>query len=292
MLASHPANQNTPMNLTEFLGRQNKHVLVAIGIVLLLGITVGDFVTGPEFASSVFYLIPVSFFAWFIGKRVGLITAVMSAVITLVVHAAFPHTRRSVIIYWNAAAWLGVYVFFVLIIAELRGLYEREWHFSHTDVLTKLANRRAFFEILETEKERATRYGFPLTLAYLDIDHFKQINDRFGHPAGDRLLAIVAKTMQNNVRKIDVAARLGGDEFAVLLPETAADAASAVLRKLHEVLDAKMRDGHWPITFSMGAVTFQPPPNSVQEMISKADEVMYAAKTSGRDRVIFREPAA
>lgn len=280
------------MNLTEFLGRQDKHVLVAIGIVLLLGMTVGDFVTGPEFASSIFYLIPVSFFAWFIGKRGGLITAVLSAAATLAVHAAFPYARRSTIIYWNAAAWLGVYVFFVLIIAELRSLYQREWQFSRTDALTKIANRRAFFEALEAEKERATRYEFPLTLAYLDVDHFKRINDRFGHAAGDKLLATVAKTMQENVRQPDVIARLGGDEFAVLLPETAADAAAAVLRKLHAVLDAKMRRGHWPVTFSLGAATFQPPPNSVQDMISKADEAMYAAKTSGRDRVIVRGPAA
>lgn len=280
------------MNLTEFLGRQNKHVLVAIGVILFAGMAVGDFVTGPEFESSIFYLIPVWFFGWFIGKGNGLITAILSAAITLAVHAAFPHAPRSTIIYWNAAAWLAVYVFFVLIIAELRSLYERERKFSRTDALTKIANQRAFFETLELEKERATRYGFPLTLAYLDVDHFKQINDRFGHAVGDTLLAVVAKTMQDNVRQTDVVARLGGDEFAVLLPETAADAASAVLRKLHAVLDSSMRNKGWPVTFSLGAVAFQPPPDSVQEMISKADEAMYAAKTGGRDRVIVRKPAA
>lgn len=281
------------MNLTEFLGKQNKGTLIVMGTFLLAGGAVADFASSPEFESSIFYLIPVSFFAWFISRRAGLITSGMSATITLVAHRAVSsYHRHGAMVYWNALAWLSLYIFFVLMIAQLRSLYEGERHSSRTDALTKIPNRRAFLEVLETEKGRAQRYGSALTLAYLDLDNFKAVNDRFGHARGDQLLRVVAKTMQDKVRQVDIVARIGGDEFAVLLPETAADSAEAVLQKLHALLDAAMRQRKWPVTFSMGAVTFQPPPDSTQEMISKADEAMYAAKTNGRDRVIVRGPAA
>jgi diguanylate cyclase (GGDEF)-like protein len=277
-----------PMNITEFLGKQHKGVLIAIGTFLLAAGAVGDNVTSPEFESSIFFLVPVSFFAWFINRETGLIAAGISAAITLVTHRT---ATSSTILYWNVFAWLALYIFLVWMIAELRSLYERERHSSRTDALTKIPNRRAFFEVLETEKNRAQRYGSPLTLAYLDLDNFKAMNDRFGHTRGDHLLRVVAKTMQKNVRQVDMVARMGGDEFAVLLPETTEDSAAAVLQKLHTLLDSAMRQRKWPVTFSMGAVTFQPPPDSTQEMISKADEVMYAAKTSGRDRVIVPKAA-
>ncbi|MGH9569874.1 MAG: GGDEF domain-containing protein, partial [Candidatus Angelobacter sp.] len=93
----------------------------------------------------------------------------------------------------------------------------------------------------------------------------------------------------NNVRQVDRVARIGGDEFAVLLPETPANSVKAVLRKFLALLDGAMQRGNWPVTFSMGAVTFQPPPDTIEEMLSKADEAMYAAKTSGRDRLVVRE---
>ncbi len=278
------------MKLLSILERQDKRTLMALGIVLLAAMMAGDLLTGPEFESSIFYLIPVSFFAWLINRRIGLVTALASAISTLVIHAHF--SNRSTIVYLNAGAWLGVYVFFVFMLAELRELYERERRFSRTDALTKIFNRRAFFEALETEASRARRYQSPLTLAYIDLDHFKQINDRLGHDAGDRLLTVVAETMAQHLRQNDIAARLGGDEFAVLLPETGPASALAVLRKLHALLDSAMRQSNWPVTFSLGAVSFHPPPQSLEEMVSEADKAMYAAKSSGKDRLIVRESAA
>jgi diguanylate cyclase (GGDEF)-like protein len=194
-------------------------------------------------------------------------------------------------VYWNAVAWLAVYVFFVLIISEIRNLYRREQAWSHTDTLTGIANRRALLERLEIEKNRARRYRRPLTLAYIDLDHFKEVNDRFGHATGDKLLGVVAHTMQRAVRQVDAVARLGGDEFAVLLPETDRFSAAAALGKLRSSLDAAMKQRNWPVTFSIGAVTFQAPPESLQEMISAADEAMYTAKNSGKGGLVIR-PAA
>lgn len=266
--------------------------LAVAGVVLLCLMATADFLTGPEFESSIFYIIPVSFFAWFVGGRAGIVAAAASGALTLAVHAAFPPRAYPRIIYWNAGAWLAVYALFALLLGQLKLLYKHEHRSSRVDLLTRVLNRRGFLESLSAEASRARRYDLPVTLAYVDIDHFKQVNDRFGHAAGDRLLTVVARSMQREVRGADVVARLGGDEFALLLPHTTSDSAARVLDKLHRSLNRTMLEHGWPATFSLGAVTFPAVPESVEEMIRAADEAMYDAKASGRDRVVLRRAAA
>ena len=163
---------------------------------------------------------------------------------------------------------------------------------SQTDPLTGIPNRRSFFEHLGTESHRARRYSRSISLAYIDLDHFKEINDAFGHETGDRLLAVVAGVIKRDIRQIDVVARLGGDEFALLLPETDSEAATMALNKIQRSLQAAMKQRQWPVTFSVGLVTFQPPPDSIQSMVNAADQAMYTAKRNGRGRLIVHEPAA
>ena len=275
------------LNLTEFLGRQSRGALITIGLMLLAAVVLVDQTSGPHFEFAVFYLIPVSFFGWFLGRRSGLLLSLVCAAIACAIHWAHLSNASSSFAYWNALAWLAVYVFFILIISELGSLYGRERAWSRTDALTGIPNRRAFFERLEIEKNRARRHIRPLTLAYVDLDHFKEVNDMFGHAAGDKLLGVVATAMKLEVRQTDAIARLGGDEFAVLLPETDKFAAAAALGKLRSALDAAMQERNWPVTFSIGVVTFQPPPESVQEIVSAADQAMYTAKKRGRGQLII-----
>ena len=115
-----------------------------------------------------------------------------------------------------------------------------------------------------------------------NLDGFKEINDRFGHGAGDAVLVTVAQTMQLGIRQTDMAARMGGDEFALILPDTDRDAATTVLKKLLKMLEGNMRQSGWSVTFSIGAVTFITPPGSLQEMIKRADDVMFSVKNSGK----------
>jgi diguanylate cyclase (GGDEF)-like protein len=280
------------MNLTEFMARQNKPVLVCTGIVLLAAVILLDELSPPGFEASVFYLVPVSFFASFLGRRLGLVVSLICASVAFALHRTDLPSSSSSLAYWNALAWLAVYIFFVYIISEIQSLYARERSWSHTDPLTGIPNRRSFFERLEIEKSRAQRHDLPLTLAYLDLDHFKEVNDRFGHNTGDKLLAIVAHVIKDAIRRADAIARLGGDEFAVLLPDTNSVAATAALDKMRSSLNAAMKQHQWPVTFSIGLVTFQPQPASVQEMISAADNAMYSAKKNGRDRLQVERPAA
>ena len=168
---------------------------------------------------------------------------------------------------------------------QLNLVMQREKELARTDMLTGLANRRAFYEAMQIERARAARYRRPMTLVYLDLDNFKRVNDTLGHAVGDELLACVADLLRRTLRASDTVGRLGGDEFALLLPETTAQAADGLLQKLGGVLMDTMRAKQWPVTFSMGAAAFLDNPASVEEMIRTADELMYSVKKSGKNRI-------
>lgn len=169
--------------------------------------------------------------------------------------------------------------------AALKDALEREKDEARLDFLTKIANRRAFYEVGLREITRARRYNRPLTLLYIDLDNFKQVNDAFGHETGDELLVEVAATIRCNVRATDLVARLGGDEFALLLTETNREAGLVVTNKLRETLLRAMQERNWPVTFSIGMVSFTVPPASVEEMVKQADEVMYSVKQRGKNSI-------
>jgi diguanylate cyclase (GGDEF)-like protein len=151
--------------------------------------------------------------------------------------------------------------------------------FAEQDPLTGLPNRRVFMRDLEREVDRANRYGHPVTLVIGDVDDFKLINDTHGHPAGDRALCEVAETLRGGLRASDGAFRLGGDEFALLLPETAADEALAVVRRLEAAFRASASEAFAALTISCGFATSDPDGTSDSETLVKAaDASLYAFK--------------
>ena len=161
--------------------------------------------------------------------------------------------------------------------------YRRERALTRTDSLTHVENRRAFYEDAGREFERARRYNHPFTLAYFDVDDFKEVSDRFGHQLGDGILCLVAETARDSIRASDLVARLGADQFAVLLPEAGVDAASAVIRKLQEALRHGSLVTGLPLTVSGGVVTCLPPAESLEAVIGTADQLLLGAKSTGRD---------
>jgi diguanylate cyclase (GGDEF)-like protein len=159
-----------------------------------------------------------------------------------------------------------------------------------TDGLTGLKNRRVFQEALDSAVQMAERLQQPLSLIMFDIDHFKQFNDRFGHPAGDELLQQVAQVLRESARAYDVAARYGGEEFALLLPNTALEQAVQVAERLRQQIHA-IRNPHAPVSASFGVATYRrgtPPATLVYE----ADAALYRAKRNGRDQVCVYQPEA
>lgn len=282
------------MDVVEFISKQRRSTLTLAGILLLMLVGSGAYVaSGQLLESSVFFIIPISFFTWFVGRETGLVAAVVSSGFTLAANLASPmHGIHPHVAYWNAVVWLAFFLLITIIIAELKELYLRERRLSRVDNLTGIATRLAFYEVAEGEKNRAKRYQHSITIAYLDLDHFKAVNDSMGHAVGDKTLVAVARTIENTIRQTDTVARMGGDEFAILLPNTGKDAAGRVLSKVLRALDEAMLRGEYPVTFSIGAVTFLTPPESLQEMIKQADRVMYSIKSSGKNRLEQKELAA
>ena len=147
-----------------------------------------------------------------------------------------------------------------------------------TDGLTGIPNRRAFEERAAAALARVRRTGTPLTVVYLDVDRFKQINDTLGHAAGDRVLRCVARTLVATLRSVDVYARIGGDEFVVLIEGARPQ---PLIGRLHQGLRRAASARGMEVTFSIGAVTFNTAPESVEAMLRRGDSAMYEAKSGG-----------
>ncbi|MBS1127802.1 MAG: hypothetical protein H6Q96_182 [Nitrospirae bacterium] len=278
------------MQVIEFLQRQSKRCIVSAGVVQVLVLWIIDYVTGPDFSFVVFYLFPVFLVTWFAGKQAGIAISLMSGIAWFVADVlTTPADVSGAIPYLNLVTKLGFFLVVNFTISSLKVSLEREREMARTDYLTRVANSRYFAEIASNEIKRAGRYLHPFTVAYLDIDDFKSVNDRWGHSTGDQLLALVADTIRSNIRATDSIARLGGDEFVFLLPETGYDAASVVIQKVNQSLQAAMGRKGWPVTFSIGVVTFRTPPDSVDGMIRVADAFMYSVKHSGKNRIQHRE---
>lgn len=180
---------------------------------------------------------------------------------------------------------LAFYLIILTLLLIVRDDLEREKNIAATDHLTGLANRRFFQDQLERETARLRRYPQPLTLAYIDLDNFKQVNDAMGHDVGDALLKKTASVMLASVRGSDLVARLGGDEFALLFPLLDMQSARVVLEKLSKELLGIMQKNAWPVTFSVGAVTFSEVMTSSNDMIKLVDALMYEVKKCGKNAI-------
>lgn len=153
-----------------------------------------------------------------------------------------------------------------------------------TDSLTSLSNRRAFNQNLLLEFDRSRRYKHSVSLIMLDIDHFKHINDRYGHPVGDEVLEIFGKLLRQDQRMSDVCARYGGEEFALILPNTSSEQAHTLAERLRECIQAH----NWPcgeITASLGVTSLRDDDTHIS-LLSRADRALYAAKSAGRNCVV------
>jgi diguanylate cyclase (GGDEF)-like protein len=266
------------------LSLRTRVILIVLALVVMAGVWALDFYTGYEISFSIFYLIPIVLTTWYVGREAGIVMALLCAAAWLLADlGAGQHYSHRIIPFWNAGVRLGFFLVTVLTLAPLKRTLHSERTFARTDFLTGIANMKAFFEMAEFEIARSRRSDKPLSIVYLDCDNFKTVNDQFGHTAGDALLRAIAEALKSSIRPTDTVARAGGDEFVVLLPETNEPAAGIVIARLQANLNAAMKKRRWPVTFSIGAVTFTTPFDSVDKMIKKADNLMYQVKGSGKN---------
>ena len=275
-----------PQKASDYLERQSKLFFITIGLILVILVGIVDYITGYEITFSIFYLIPVALVSWYAGRRYGILISFASAISWFLANITAGHTySQPLITYWNTSVSLGFFLVVAFILSQLRTELKRERKLAQTDFLTGIANSGYFTELLTWEINRCRRYKNPLTLAYIDCDNFKAVNNQFGHHAGNNLLCRVADTIKSTIRITDMVARLGGDEFVILFPETGADQANLVIHKIqNDLLHAVRKDG-WKITFSMGVVTYMKSANTSDEVIGMADRLMYDAKNAGKNRI-------
>ena len=258
--------------------------LAALALILVLGWV--DFVTGWELSFSIFYFAPVALGSWRGGSRAAVALALLSAFMWFSADQLAGHAySRPWIPYWNASVRFGMFLALGLTLAALHGALQRANALARLDALTDVANSRAFDEQLRYHLEFARRHRDPITLAALDLDNFKLVNDTHGHAAGDDALLKVARVLTSRLRAVDVIARIGGDEFAVLLPRTGAADAVRVLEEVRAGIEAEMRSDGWPVTASIGVVTCRGEVPR-DELLKSADRVLYQAKAGGRNRIL------
>lgn len=173
--------------------------------------------------------------------------------------------------------------------ARLQEARDEMAYLAKHDGLTELLNRRAIYEMARGELERSRREGAPLSVIMLDLDHFKKINDNFGHPTGDQTLRAVAVAMQASLRQQDGPSRWGGEEFLILLPNTTLKTAAMLAEAIRRAIDdIRLQAGERSVRVqaSLGVACLAPESsNSLDEVLSQADQALYQAKRSGRNRV-------
>ncbi|HUH96745.1 MAG TPA: GGDEF domain-containing protein [Anaerolineales bacterium] len=276
------------MRLIMLLEKLGRPYWIGLSLILLVSVAlISHYLIQYGASVSLFYLIPIVLATWFVGLEAGGVMALASASIWLLddIWVGFPGLSLT-IHFWNAVVRLFFFELSVFAI-HLGRAYEDQRAIAYTDFLSGTFNRRFFHILAQKEIDRSARYRRPFTIAYLDIDNFKRLNDTFGHSSGDRCLQAIARIVQEHLRRTDVVARMGGDEFAILLPETSQAAARAVLSKTHALLLEAAQTNAWPITVSIGVLTFLTPPASIDEMLGKVDSEMYAVKRRGKNGISY-----
>ena len=260
---------------------------IAVSGVLLVGGV--DFITGYEVSMSLFYLGPVALAAWYAGRGSGIAIAVLSCATWYIAElGAGRQYSYAAIPVWNALVRFGFFLITSLLLTALRNALLGQRQLARTDGLTELYGRRAFEDRLRHDLALAQRRKGTLTLAYVDLDDFKAINDTRGHAEGDRVLRTIGQVLKSSVRQADTAARIGGDEFALVLPDTDAAGAQQVIAKLEDELRKALGAKTWRVTCSIGVVTILDPAISLEDAVEAADKLMYEVKRTRKGAAAFR----
>ena len=265
-----------------FLEQISVRATVAFSVAMLALLILGDYAIGRELSLAPLYLIPVMLITWKTSATMGVAVSMLAAGLWAAAILQEDGTTFAAFVLWEAAIRLATTMLFVVLLSSLKASLARVNLLARKDSLTDLANRGSFYELVNQEMLRCKRYGGVISIAFIDLDKFKSLNDRSGHDVGDEALRVVAQTLRAQLRSTDLPARLGGDEFAVMLPGLDARGASQATQILQSRLLSAMEHRGWPITFSIGLATFTTALDSVDEMIKRADMLMYKMKREGK----------
>lgn len=264
----------------------NRPTALAVTLLSLLTIAVIDFQSGVELRTFPLYYAPIALAAWHFGRGGALAAAGLASAGWYVSNqlAGLQYTHPF---FWVSNTLVQGSSFAIVgwLVATVRQSQLRERELARIDSLTGLLNSRALYDDGSRMLELCRRTRRPITLAYIDLDYFKTVNDRDGHAAGDRLLQAVAQALRSATRAADLPARMGGDEFAVLFPELGPEQVEPAIARLRQTLTEALANMANGVTASVGAVTFLAPPSDLEPMVQAADALMYRAKQQGRNQL-------
>jgi two-component system cell cycle response regulator len=261
---------------------------VAAGLGSLL-ISAGIYFSGSATTTGAFYYLWVILAAAYFFDRprvaIQLLIVAVGYAVALALKPATPGMVQAWIVAVGTLAIAAA--LFVITRERVAGLVARLAQAADTDPLTELLNRRGFGKQFELELERAERAGSAVSLIIGDLDHFKQVNDRFGHQVGDQVLVQVSEVLRRHARRIDCVARVGGEEFALLLPSTDSRGAFVSAERLRYRVREALAATQPGLTISFGVASYPTDGESVERLLRCADESLYAAKAFGRDRTVI-----
>jgi diguanylate cyclase (GGDEF)-like protein len=266
-----------------FLEGKGKVFNLALGAAFSTLFGIFDIISPEKYSFIMIYIFPIALTTWFAGQSAGFVITVICIIFWSLTNQQSDLMAFSC----NILSTLCIYFIISIMLTKLRSMWEHETVLSRTDQLTGVMNRRAFEEIVRYEILSLQRQNSPFSLAYLDLDNFKEVNDNFGHKIGDELLKAVVVCLKENLRRTDVIARMGGDEFTIFFPATDQSAVKLVMQKLQEQLIALNDMNNWPTTISIGVATSVDSKCDLETSISLADKLMYEVKNKGKNDINY-----
>lgn len=255
--------------------------LLAVGVISYLNVW-----SGPAYELHIFFILPAMLIAWYVSLPRAYLLASITVLLWHMTDRQLGGENSSALpLIFNTLVRIAIPFSSIWLLGKIREILQRETRLARNDALTHLPNRFGFLQDGELLLHLARRQGTPISVLFIDLDHFKQVNDESGHETGDRLLRRVAEVLQKQLRASDLAGRLGGDEFVLLLPGAGQEAALEYAEKLRERLLLAMREASWPVTFSIGVASYGVPPAELTVMLCEADRLMYEVKNGGRDGI-------
>lgn len=276
------------MKIIEKIIFKDKKIAFVLSLVSMFMIFYLDYLTGTDFDIKVVYIIPVLFITLNFKPFVAYMGSVIAASGSYVTDIIYDTNQISRIAsYFHLINSILTFFIIVFILTILKKSYETERELARYDNLTGIPNQRYFFEFGEAEIERAKRFNQKISIAFIDCDNFKKINDKYGHLAADTLLIKISHVMKESIRKIDFIARIGGDEFAILLPQTDLKNAEIIIKRLKINLEKGINHKFKDVTFSIGVAVFNVPPNTLEKALHEADNLMYKVKSLTKNGIEF-----
>lgn len=263
-------------------------ILAAIFVNIAIGAL--DAATGVDLSVQILYLAPSCFIAWKVGRAPALALSALGAGSWLAAEVFTGHSYSHPV--FAASSTLTLFAFLAAsstILSAMKASFVREATNARVDHLSGLWNARAFHELAQREASLAERDGSSLTVAYLDLDDFKNVNDTLGHLRADDLLRTVARSLRASLRGTDIVGRLGGDEFAIVLPRTSKAEAEVILKRTMTSVVAATRRQGFSVSFSVGCVTARGAGLAFGSLLQAADRRMYEAKLSGKAALVVTE---